>query len=229
MTEKGKIVVLEGLDGSGKTVQFQLLLKKLTEMGINPVTADFPDYSSFYGKLAGRYLNGDFGDVNEVSPYLSSMFYAGDRKEAAPKLWNWQETGRFVVVNRYASSNMAYHSVKLPEAERPEFIEWVKALEYSGFQPIPKEDLVIFFNSDVKIAQQMVDQKADRSYTEHQRDIHERNATFLQEVAKVYHMLCRTEPHWVQLEVIDPQTGLMFPPETIHQKVLDILYERKLI
>jgi dTMP kinase len=229
MTHTGKLVVLEGLDGSGKTVQLKLLQERLINMGLTVAIADFPDYNTFYGRLVGRYLNGEFGDVLEVNPYLSSLLYAENRKEAASNLWNWLEDGRVLLVNRYASANMAYHSVKLPAEQRAAFIAWVKELEYSSLVPIPREDLVIFFNSDVSVAQEMVDRKDVRDYTEKRRDIHERNTTYLKEVAQAYLGLCSTESHWVRLDVIDPATRTMYPPEHIHDRVIDLLKERKII
>jgi dTMP kinase len=229
MEPKGKIIVLEGLDGSGKSVQHRLLLEKLTLLGKKIASADFPDYDSFYGKLVARYLNGDFGDVMEVSPYISSLLYAEDRKDSATKLWNWLNNSYIILINRYASANMAYHSVKLPSDKRAEFVDWIKQLEYETHSAIPREDLVIFFNSEVAVAQSMVDRKEARNYTTHQRDIHERNSGYLAEVAQMYLQLCESEPHWVRLDVIDQATGNMYPPEQIHERVIAVLQNRHLL
>lgn len=229
MTGKGKFIVLEGLDGSGKTVQFQLLQQKLAALDIPFTTADFPTYNTFYGKMVGSYLNKEYGDVYEVSPYLSSLLYAENRKESAPILWKALEDGYIILANRYVGANLAYHSVKLPPEQRPAFIEWVKELEYNQLVPIPRENLVIYFNSEVNVAQRMVDQKGVRGYTDYQRDIHERNADYLSEVAKTYLYLCQTEPNWLKLDVIDPTTSQMFPPEVIHEQVMTILRQHQIL
>src|SRR6476469_11165305 len=126
---EGKLIVLEGLDGSGKSVQFALLSEYLLKNDFPFMTVDFPDYQgSFFGRLVGRYLDGEFGDVYEVDPYVSSLLYAGDRLASQAKLSGWLEEGRIVLANRYVGSNMAYHSAKLPAEQRPAFIAWLKRL-----------------------------------------------------------------------------------------------------
>jgi dTMP kinase len=228
MTKTGKLVVLEGLDGSGKTVQLQLLKTALQERAVKFATADFPDYQSFFGKLAGRYLNGDFGDTNEVNPYLSALPYAGDRFLRKNQLLQWKEEGYIVLINRYVASNAAYHGVKLPPAERPVFTAWLKELEYVIYG-IPREDLVIYFDNQVATAQKMVDQKAQREYTSDRRDIHERNAAYLHLVAEQYLHLCATEPHWVRLDIIDRASGTLLPPDVIHAQVIRTLAEKAIL
>jgi dTMP kinase len=224
----GKLVVLEGLDGSGKTVQLELLKAALQERQVKFATADFPVYQSFFGKLAGRYLNGDFGDTDAVNPYLSSLPYAGDRFQHKNKLLQWKSEGYVVLINRYVGSNAAYHSVKLPEAERPAFVAWVQELEYAVYG-IPREDLVLYFDNEVATAQKLVDQKAKREYTADKRDIHERDTTYLHKVAGQYLHLCATEPHWVRMGIFDPETGTLLPPQVIHESVLQTLKDKNII
>jgi dTMP kinase len=224
----GKFIVLEGLDGSGKSMQYRLLCDYLRENGYAVAQVDFPDYEgSFHGKLVGRYLRGEFGDVNEVNPYFSSWLYAGDRLEAREKLRHWLAEGQILVANRYAGSNMAYHSVKLPHEQRPAFVNWLKSLEFET-NAIPLPDIVIYFYVPVATAQQMVDRKSARSYTSERRDIHERNTSYLEEVNAQYLALCRSEANWFALEVIDPATGEMFDPQTIHLRVIDLLQQQKI-
>ncbi len=225
----GKFLVLEGLDGSGKSVQYGKLCDYLRQTGHNLAPIDFPNYEgSFHGRLVGRYLRGEFGDTYEVNPYFSSWLYAGDRLEAKEKMLGWLREGRTVVANRYVGSNLAYHSVKVPPEQRPDFIKWLTMLEYET-NGIPREDAVIYLHAPVATAQRMVDRKEARSYTTERRDIHERNATYLQEVNAQYLALCQSEAHWLSLEVADPTTGEYFAPETIHRALVQLLQERGLI
>ena len=225
---KGKLIVLEGLDGSGKSVQFGLLSDYLLKNYYPLMTVDFPDYQgSFFGRLVGRYLNGEFGDVYEVSPYVSSLLYAGDRLESQPKLKGWLEEGRFVLANRYVGSNMAYHSAKLPPEQRPEFVAWLKRLEFEANR-LPEPDLVIYFNASAATSHRMVAQKAARVYTGSSHDIHERNQTFLEVVAGQYLWLCENEPAWQRLDVTD-EAGNMRPREEIHREILALLAARNLL
>jgi dTMP kinase len=225
---KGKLIVLEGLDGSGKSVQFGLLSEYLLKNGYPLMTVDFPDYQgSFFGRLVGRYLNGEFGDVYEVNPYVSSLLYAGDRMESQPKLSGWLAEGRFVLANRFVGSNMAYHSAKLPPEQRPDFIAWLKRLEFEANR-LPEPDLVIYLNASAATSHRMVAQKAARVYTGSSHDIHERNQTFLEVVAGQYLWLCENEPGWQRLDVTD-EAGNMRPREEIHAQILVLLAERKLL
>ncbi|MEI6046052.1 MAG: thymidylate kinase [Chloroflexota bacterium] len=226
---KGKFIVLEGLDGSGKSTQYLRLCEYLSHVGHNLTRVDFPNYQgSFHGELIGRYLRGEFGEISQVNPYFSAWLYAGDRLEAKEKLVNGLEAGHTLVANRYTGSNLAYHSVKLPPAQRPGFLQWIKALEYET-NGLPKEDLVVYFHLPVTLAQQMVDRKASRSYTTAQRDLHERNTLFLEEVDAAYLELCQTELHWRVLEVVDPASGELCDPEIIHRQLLELLRQEKLV
>ena len=227
-TPSGQFVVLEGLDGSGKSVQFQMLADYLHRHEIPLATADFPNYSGFYGKLVARYLNQEFGDVYEVDAHFSSILYAGDRLEAKPRLEKYLEEGRFLVANRYVGANLAYHSVKLPAAKRPDFIEWVKELEYR-VHGIPREDLTIFLHAPVATAQQMVDRKATRNYTTARRDIHERNAQYLEEVSQQFLWLCDAVPNWERLDVANNETGEYFPPQAIHERIIALLKNKSFL
>lgn len=221
-TAKGRFIVLEGLDGSGKTLQFQMLCDYLQAHDIPFATVDFPNYNSFYGQMIRRYLNQEFGDVYEVNPYFSSMLYAGDRLEMRLHLEEMLAQGRFVLANRYVGANLAYHSVKLPQPQRPDFVEWVKELEYQ-IHGIPMEDLTIFLHAPVATAQKMVDRKATREYTTAKRDIHERNAEYLEEVRKEFLWLAQAIPNWTRLDVFDQETNELLTPEVTHQKIVELL------
>ncbi len=228
LNKDGKLIVLEGLDGSGKSVQFDLLKANLRERNLPVETVDFPDYNgSVFGRLVGRYLNGEFGDLYEVSPYVSSFLYAGDRLEAQPRLVTSLERGVLMLANRYVGSNMAYHSAKLPVQERKAFIEWLKRLEFeANLLPVP--DLVLFLHAPVATTHRMVGQKLARTYTASSHDLHERNQGYLQVVSEQYLWLCEHEPGWQRLDVTD-LTGELLPRDTIQAQILQVLQKKGIL
>ncbi|MEK7211848.1 MAG: thymidylate kinase, partial [Patescibacteria group bacterium] len=121
---KGKLLVIDGTDGSGKHTQTVLLLKKLRAAGYKTATMDFPQYyKNFFGALVGKYLAGDFGDPTKISPYLSSVIFAADRFESAGKIRRWLAEGRIVILDRYVSANQIHQGAKIHDAKkRREFL-----------------------------------------------------------------------------------------------------------
>ena len=108
----GKLIVIEGIDGSGKGTQLKMLLKYLNEKNINHVSFDFPQYGkTFFGDFAGRFLNGEFGHFSRINPYLASFLYAADRWQVKDKIWQAINDGKLVVCNRYTPSSI-YQAVK---------------------------------------------------------------------------------------------------------------------
>ena len=152
----GKLIVIEGSDGSGKTTQLQLLKKYIDEKKIKTQTVDFPQYyDSFYGKFIARYLRGEFGDLATVNPYLISFPYALDRLTAAKKIYSWLKSGKIVLLNRYTPSNLAHQSSRLEKKEREEYLKWSLEFEYKE-NKLPPEDLVIFLYVPYKYAQKLM-------------------------------------------------------------------------
>ncbi len=116
---KGKLIVIDGGDGSGKTTQANLLVDYLKKRGFKVKYYDFPRYySSFHGKLVGRFLAGEFGSLDSVSPYLASLAYALDRASVKEEMEEWLAKGGIIICNRYVTSSMAHQSARLPEKER---------------------------------------------------------------------------------------------------------------
>ena len=226
---KGKLIVLEGTDGSGKTTQLQLLDEYLTTNKIPHATADFPQYGkTFFGDVAGKALKGEYGSLATVSPYLMSIPYAADRWQAKPQLDQWIAEGKIVLVNRYATSNAMYQAAKLPEEKRAAFLQWNFDMEYSVFG-IPKEDLVIYLHVPVDVASSLLEKKGKRAYLgERQtKDIHEANKVFQKEVERLYVSSCQTQPHWVKIECV--QNGQLLSKEKIHEKIIAVLKEKNVL
>ena len=133
MASRGKLIALEGIDGSGKLTQLDLLARELDSRGLPTFRISFPRYESFFGKLVGRYLNGEFGELGAVDPHLSALLYAGDRLEAKPEIETALSAGKIVLADRYIGSNMAHQSARVPAGEREAGL--VEAPRATGFTP----------------------------------------------------------------------------------------------
>src|SRR3990167_7081050 len=193
----GKLIVFEGIDGSGKTTQLGLLREYLNERNIPNETIDFPRYwDSFHGRTISRYLKGEFGDVDSVSPYLISLAYSLDRATAKKEMNAWLREGKIVLANRYATSNMAHQAAKLPVEKREAFLKWLLELEYK-INKIPKEDLVIFLHVPTANARVLIQKRGRKD------DIHEKNYEYLTETAKMYDKLSLRFKHWVKINCVD--------------------------
>jgi dTMP kinase len=186
----------------------------------------FPRYESFYGKLVGRYLNGEFGALDAVDPHLSALLYAGDRLEARPDMEAALGEGKIVLADRYIGSNLAHQSARVAPERREEFLVWLKRLEY-GLYALPAEDLVIFLRVPVTEAHRLVGLKSARAYTNLKRDIQEADIKHLEETAIIYDRLA-TEPNWARIDCINTATGALLSPEEVHRAVLQAVETRAL-
>ncbi len=192
--KQGAFIVIEGTDGSGKGTQFQKLAERLVDAGHEVELFDFPQYENDSSYFVKQYLNGKYGTADEVGPYTGSLFYALDRFEAAPKIRQALEAGKVVLANRFTGSNMAHQGTKFnhPEERRGYFI-WLDNLEFEMLK-IPRPDKSIVLRVPAEIAQQLVDQKDARSYTDKKRDIHEADLNHLKKSVEVYDDLCQLFP-----------------------------------
>ena len=208
--KRGRLIVFEGADGSGKTTQAKLLFKHLKKQKIPAEYISFPIYESTWGKLVRRYLDGEFGDVGDVSPYLACVFYAGDRLSVSKKLFKWLKAGKIVVCNRYTGSNIAHQIVKIKNKKsKIKFMEWLEDFEYNQ-NKIPREDKVILLSVPVSFSQKLMKSK--------KKDIHERNKNYLADVVQIYEELERKRAYWKKVECVE--NGKLLSREKIHEKVL---------
>jgi len=190
----GIFIVIEGTDGSGKGTQFKLLHERLVTDGYDVATFDFPQYDSPSSHFVRRYLNGDYGTAEQVGPYTGSLFYALDRYEAAPAIRKALDEGKVVIANRFTGSNMAHQGTKFNHAdERRGYFIWLDNLEFQMLN-IPRPDMNFVLRVPAETAQQLVDQKAARSYTDKKRDLHEADLSHLQRAVEVYDNLCDLFP-----------------------------------
>ncbi|MDO8444305.1 MAG: dTMP kinase [bacterium] len=218
----GRFIVIDGSDGAGKKTQTDLLIAKLKINGHKIAAYDFPQYEkTFFGRMVGRYLNGEFGEADDVDPYIASLLFAGDRWQASDSIKKDLLAGKTVISNRYVQSNMAFMCAKFKaKSEQEKYLNWLEELEFQIYG-IPKPDLVIYLYIPYEISQKLVDKKAKRSYTDLKRDIHEKNTDFLKRVEQSYLMLANKYPEWRKIDCT--KTGQIMSIEEIGKKVYEIV------
>ncbi len=220
---RGKLIVIEGGDGSGKATQAKLLIKYLKSINIPVRYYDFPQYyHSFHGKIVGRFLKGEFGDIDSVSPYLISLAYALDRASVKREMEEFLQKGGFIVANRYATSSMAFQSVKFTDPkERKKFLTWLYELEYK-IHKIPKENLVIYLHVKPETAAKLILKKGVRKYLgKNDKDIQERNIEYQRKVEQAYMHLAKTNKHWRIIEC--EENNKLLSKANIHEKVKELV------
>ena len=225
---KGKLIVLEGIDGSGKKTQLDLLVRFLKKKNLPVELADFPQYYvSFFGNLVGRYLTEEFGEADKINPYFASLAYAGDRWEAKSQLEEWLSEGKIIIANRYTGSN-SHQAGKIPPGEaRDKFLDWLDKLEY-GIYGIPRENLVLLFDVPAGVGQKLVGKKKVRDYAGGQkRDGHEKNLTHLENARKAYLQVAKRHDYWVKIDGLGRGGNLKSPDDT-HKEVVKILEDREI-
>ncbi|MFW6025281.1 MAG: dTMP kinase, partial [Candidatus Woesearchaeota archaeon] len=184
---EGKLIVICGTDGSGKGTQTKLLKKRLKSEGYDIETIDFPQYGKKSAGLVENYLNGVYGDSEEVGPYRASIFFACDRYDASFQIREWLKEGKIVICNRYVSANMGHQAGKIDDLKkRNEFLNWLHDLEYSIFN-IPKPDVNILLYMPHEYGHKLIDKKDARRYLNgKKRDIHEKDLKHLKKAKSAY-------------------------------------------
>ncbi|MBI2475619.1 MAG: thymidylate kinase [Candidatus Taylorbacteria bacterium] len=192
--KRGKFIVIEGTDGSGKATQTKFLAEQLKKLGVPFELADFPQYGKPSAYFAEKYLCGEYGTAEEVGPYRGSLFYAVDRYDKSFDIRRSLAEGKTVISNRYVSANMGHQAGKIKnQKEREKFLKWLIELEYGIFD-IPKPDLTILLYVPPEIGQKFVDQKGERPYTKgKKRDIHEADLSHLKGAAAAYLTVARKQ------------------------------------
>lgn len=221
----GKLIIIEGIDGSGKNTQAVKVTEKLNEMGVKSVQIQFPSYNkTFFGKMAGNYLDGKYGKIDELPPELVAILYAGDRFEKKGEIEDYLRDGYIIICDRYTPSNIAHHGGKISDpVKRKEFIKWLEELEYGVFK-IPRPDNVVYLDITPEISQELVMKKAAREYTDKKKDIHEENKDYLYNVYDCYKDLCK-DRNWIHISCLDGNSEL----REVEDITKDILAEIKKI
>ena len=194
------LIVIEGIDGSGKGTQAQQLTERLTATGRRVQLLSFPRYrETLFGHAIGEFLNGRFGQLDQVHPFLASVLYAADRFESKQVLLDALQQSDVVVCDRYVPSNLAHQGAKVEGSERDELLRTIERIEFDIFS-LPRPSLVVLLDVPVEIAQRNIAAKKPRSYTDKAADLQEADAAYLQRVRDVYLQLASSNSSWQRVE-----------------------------
>lgn len=217
-------IVLEGLDGAGKSTQIAKLSAMFRERGVESEYLHFPRFDApVYGELIARFLRGDLGSLEQVNPYLVALLYAGDRADAARTIRGWLAEGKVVIVDRYVYSNIGYQCAKIPSSdERRALRDWILKTEFEEFA-IPRPDLSLFLDVPFAFTTKKlteVREGDDRAYLNGGKDIHESSLDLQRRVREVY---LEAASECGDLKVVDCSTddGAMALPETIYERIME--------
>ncbi|HBG71617.1 MAG: hypothetical protein A2W93_08240 [Bacteroidetes bacterium GWF2_43_63] len=221
--KKGKFIVLEGLDGSGKSTQTDLLLNAVRNKGIDAEFIHFPrtdDSSPFYGPMLKRFLKGELGSLTEVDPWFVAMLFAGDRRNDGPAISKFLDEGKWVIADRYVLSNIAFQGAKIKAlAEKKSLARWILHTEFDVFQ-LPVPDQTFFIHMPIAFCRNNVlNQRtgADRNYLDGKTDIHEADFSFQNSVYEMYKfMLSDPDFHLTELLINEPVPA----PAEIHSMLM---------
>lgn len=206
---KGKLIVLEGIDGSGKATQAKILAERLRTEGHNVRMLDFPQYSkNISGALIGECLRGERGDFLSIDARVASVLYAVDRFESKQKILDWLEAGDTVVLDRYVSSNQIHQGSKIQQsAERETFLAWLDTLEYGVFG-LPKPDMVLYLDMPVEMAVALLVQKT--------KDVAENDKNHLSASRKTARWLA-TRNGWTTISCV--RRGVLLNRESVAEAI----------
>lgn len=211
---RGKLIVIEGLDGSGKATQAELLHIKIKELGQKVLKVSFPDYKSESSALVKMYLAGKLGTLEEVTVYAASTFYAVDRY--ASYSTNWESNynnGYIIIADRYTTSNIVHQMVKLPRDEWDTYIDWVYNYEYQKMQ-LPRPDQVIYLDVPPDMSAELITKRGNK------KDIHEEDLNYLKNCRKSA-MYAANKLDWYIIQCTS--NGILRPAEDIAQEICGYL------
>ncbi len=225
-------IVIEGLDGAGKSTQFKLLRNYLNNRNIAFECLHFPRVDEgVFGNLVSMFLRGDLGNNNEVNPYLVALIYAGDRNDAKQMINSWLADGKLVIIDRYIYSNIAYQGAKIADKqEKQQLREWIKNLEYSYFA-IPQPDVNIFLDVPFKFTTASLTSHRegdDRRYLQGKKDIHEADLSFQERVRQEYLDLVASESDFELVKCYNSDNN-MLSPEHIFELILEKLNQKNIV
>jgi len=201
---KGKMIVIDGTDGTGKHTQTLILKENLEKQGYKVETIDFPRYGEKSAGLVEEYLNGKFGSVNEVTPHQASIFYAVDRFVASFQIRKWLEEGKIVLCDRYVSANMGHQAAKIEkDTEKDKYLDWLFDLEFNIFK-IPKPDINILLYLDTEIARKLAQENTNQKYTNDvkKNDIHENDKEHMKKALNAF-LYVADKYNWIKIDCSD--------------------------
>lgn len=215
------LIVLEGLDGAGKSTQVKKITEYLQSRAKSVHYLHFPRFEApVFGDLIARFLRGDFGQIDTVHPMLVALLFAEDRRDAAVGMKQALENGEVVLLDRYVYSNIAFQCAKLPEEEVQGLRDWILKTEYEVFG-IPRPDLNLFLDVPLSFVDAKLKEERsgeDRAYLQGKSDIHEADIRFQQRVREIYLAQCSQDPTFERIDCA-AEDGRMAQPEAIFAKI----------
>ena len=223
------LIVLEGLDGAGKSTQVKMLDEYLQSAGKKTRFLHFPRYEApIYGDLIAKFLRGDFGDNDTVHPQLVALLYSLDRIDAAPVIRQWLDDGYCVILDRYVYSNIAFQCAKLPDKEQSDKLrEWIFNYEYK-VSGIPEPDFNIFLDVPIVFVDRQLKRNrvgSDRDYLGGKSDIHESSIEFQKKVRNIYLRQCELDSQFIRIDCAGAD-GDILPAEVIFNDLKQIISQR---
>ena len=221
---KGKLIVIDGTDGSGKATQVALLAKKLKKEGKTVKIVDFPEYyKNFLGAFIGHCLSEQYYNWLGVHPKIASVVYAADRYESSEEMRNWLKKGYVVIANRYVSANQIHQGGKIKsEKKRNDFIKWLDEMEYEVFK-IPRPDITLYLSLPINIVLQLLkdreSSKMKRAYLKKKKDVYEADVNFLKNSIKSAMKLEKEVQNFLRIDCA-PE-GKILSREDIHEMVYE--------
>ena len=218
---KGKLIVLEGIDGSGKSAQYRRLCARLENDKIGYHHIVFPRYEKDSSALIRMYLGGHFGaHPSDVHAYAASTFYAVDRYASFRMKWQkYYEAGDIILADRYTTSNAIHQCSKLPKERWDVFLDWLFTLEYA-LMGIPTPDLVIYLQGDTEISQKLMTERYHGD--ESKKDIHEKDLEYMNRSRKAAEY-CKDALGWTTVHCV--RDGEMRGIEEIHEEIMNLISE----
>lgn len=217
----GKLIVLEGIDGSGKSTQYARLCERFESDGVKFRRVVFPRYDNESSALIRMYLSGEFGmEPSDVNAYAASAFYAVDRFASYKTDWGeWYRNGGVVLCDRYTTSNACHQGSKLTEAELPEFLNWLAEFEYKQLE-LPRPELVIYLNTELSLSLDQLRQR--QKVTDDSGDIHENNTEYLLQTLRTGRYAAA---HYNWRVVNSIENGQRRSIEDIHEEIYSAVLE----
>lgn len=220
--QKGKLIVIDGTDGSGKTTQINLLIGKLRSEGFKVKNIHFPEYDNFFGGFIGHCLTEQYYNFVNVHPKIVSVLYAADRWESSRKIEKWLDEGFVVVLDRYVSANQIHQGGKIKSPiKRTQFIKWLDEMEYKVFK-IPKPDITIYLSLPVHIIERLIkernsNKKSIRAYAGNKKDVHEVDLEFQKNSRNSALWLSKVLKNFVKVDCAPK--NILRTREDIHEEV----------
>ncbi len=214
---KGKFIVIEGSDSSGKKTQANLLFEKLKNTGKDVELISFPTYQETkLGVFVSKYLKGEFGSKEEINPEIGSMFFTIDRYQFKDELRKKIEQGKIIVADRYTTSNI-FQAAKAEGEERFEIWKWIKNME----SRIPQPDFIIYLNLPPEISAELFEERdvKNKLLKKGEKDIHEKDIEYQEKVRQLCLEIAKKEDNWIIIDCI--KDGKFRSREDIHEEIFE--------